>query len=266
MSRPPLVLVPGAFHTARCFDGLVEELDRLGVGAIPFDPPGHGASTEPLTDLYGDATALRSFLDGAESPVTVLGHSYGGMIVTIAAHQHPAVLHLVYLAACMPDVGESVHDIIRMSGNRGPTAGSEQTGGSAGQQDPRNAAAQIIADAKVGRSVDGTTIEILIPERARERLYHDCSEEVMRRVPSFTGHQEMTSMQQVATRAAWRDIDSTYVVCTWDRSLPPDVQRKLAMRARSVIELQSAHSPFLSIPRELASKLSKLPFLATGAS
>ena len=239
MSRPQLVLVPGAFHTARCFDALAAELELLGVDPIGFDPPGHGASTEPLTDLHGDAAALRGFLDEVGSPVTVLGHSYGGMIVTIAAHRHPAVRHLVYLAACLPDVGESVHDIIAMSADRGP-------------------AAQILADARVGRSVDGTTIETLVLERARERLYHDCPEDALRLVPSFTGRQEMLSMRQKATRAAWRDIDSTYVLCTEDRTLTPGLQRKLAARAGTVIEIKSAHSPFLSMPRELATALSKL--------
>ena len=94
---PTIVLVHGAFHGGWCFDLLIPELAARGIDAVTVDLP--------LTSLLEDAAAVTEVLDRLEGPVTLLGHSYGGAVVTVAG-THPAVERLVYLTAMAPDDGE----------------------------------------------------------------------------------------------------------------------------------------------------------------
>src|ERR1700683_5271907 len=100
-----VVLVHGAWHGAWCWDQVVGPLEARGIPVVALDLPGHGASPEPLGDLATDAAALRAALDRVDTAV-VCGHSYGGAVISDGA-EHPAVRHLVYLAAILLDVGES---------------------------------------------------------------------------------------------------------------------------------------------------------------
>ncbi len=94
-----LVLVHGAFHGAWCFED-VEPLFRER-GLRP-------SSVElPLETLGGDAATLQTVLGRFDEPVVVLGHSYGGAVVTWGA-EHPMVTSLIYVAAVMPDAGEGM--------------------------------------------------------------------------------------------------------------------------------------------------------------
>src|SRR5436190_15656651 len=101
-----VVLVHGAWHGAWCWDRVVAGLHDRDVDVLALDLPGHGASAEPLGDLYGDAAAVHAALDTLDGPAVVCGHSYGGAVMSLGA-AHPAVRHLVYLAALMLDVGET---------------------------------------------------------------------------------------------------------------------------------------------------------------
>src|SRR3954470_8178352 len=101
-----VVLVHGAWHGAWCFDRVLPLLEKAGVSAVAVDLPGHGADPGPVTDLHGDADRVRSALDGIAGDAVLLGHSYGGAVITEAG-VHPAVRHLVYLCALALDAGES---------------------------------------------------------------------------------------------------------------------------------------------------------------
>ena len=92
-----IVLTHGAFHGSWCFEALVTELDARGVKTALVDLP--------LTDLTEDAAAVTAVLDGLDGPVILLGHSYGGAVVTVAGN-HSSVERLVYLTALGPDAGE----------------------------------------------------------------------------------------------------------------------------------------------------------------
>src|SRR3954471_17117003 len=106
MTDASIVLVHGAWHGAWCWDQLLPLLDAAGVEAVALDLPGHGGSAEPFGDLHADADSVRHFLDDGEGPVVLVGHSYGGAVVTDAG-SHPRVRHLVYLCAFQLDEGES---------------------------------------------------------------------------------------------------------------------------------------------------------------
>src|SRR5262245_42857940 len=104
MSDASVVLVHGAWHCGSCWDAVMPLPDEGGVEASALDLPGHGNSTEPFGDLHGDADSVRRFLDEGEGPVVLVGHSYGGAVVTDAG-THPRVRHVVYLCAFQLDEG-----------------------------------------------------------------------------------------------------------------------------------------------------------------
>src|SRR5438094_938663 len=106
-----VVLVHGAWHGGWTFERVLPLLRERGVEAFAGDLPGHGASTDPLGDLHENAAAVRSWLDRVEAPAVLLGHSFGGMVVTEAG-AHPAVAHVVYLCAFMPAEGQSLFDLV----------------------------------------------------------------------------------------------------------------------------------------------------------
>lgn len=80
-----VVLVHGAWHGAWCWDAVVSVLDAVGIPSIAVDLPGHGASTEPPGDFYSHADHLRRLLGSINGPIILVGHSYGGAVISEAA-------------------------------------------------------------------------------------------------------------------------------------------------------------------------------------
>ncbi len=103
-----MVLVHGAWHGAWCFEQVLPLLRDASVPAVSVDLPGHGADRGSPADLHGDAPRVRGVLDELDGPVVLLGHSYGGAVITEAG-VHPAVRHLVYIAALALDADETCH-------------------------------------------------------------------------------------------------------------------------------------------------------------
>ena len=92
--RPTFVLVHGAWHGAWCWDHVSPLLSAAGFEVVCLDLPGRGQNTEPLADLHGDADAVTSVLDAVAGPVVLVGHSYGGAVITEAG-DHDKVVGLV---------------------------------------------------------------------------------------------------------------------------------------------------------------------------
>jgi pimeloyl-ACP methyl ester carboxylesterase len=107
MSRT-IVLVHGAWHGAWCWAPLQATLDAAGVPSLALDLPGHSTSPEPLGDLYGDGAAVGRLLDTVACDVVLVGHSYGGAVISEAVADRTNVSHLVYVAAFCLEVDESV--------------------------------------------------------------------------------------------------------------------------------------------------------------
>src|SRR5262249_52273240 len=107
-----VVLIHGAWHGAWCWDRVVALLDAADVPTIAVDLPGHGASTEPLGDLYTHADFVRELVDAIDGPAVLCGHSYGGAVITEAAAGPDNVRHLVYLCAVVPEVGETLSTVM----------------------------------------------------------------------------------------------------------------------------------------------------------
>jgi len=225
---PPalVVLVHGAWHGAWCWSALQAELDRRGIASLAVDLPGHGASPDPIGGLHDDAAAVTSLLDhlaerGA-GPVALVGHSYGGAVITQAAAGRDDIGHLAYLAAFALDDGESV---------LGCLASLER-------HDVDLAAAMV-------PTADGaaTTLD---PATAAAALYGSCPPEAVRAALPRLSPQSMASMIETASGTPRRTIPSTYVVCSQDRAVHPAHQRVMAERCSHQHELDTDHSPFLS--------------------
>lgn len=222
LSMQTIMLVHGAFHGPWCFDPLVKVLARRGVSSI--------CPELPLTSLADDAAAVGRALDSVSGPIVVLGHSYGGAVVTVAGN-HPAVSRLVLLAALAPDDGEA-------------------TAGGPVEIDPGFISA-LQPSAAGPLEVD--------PKRAAELFYPDATPgdaaaAASRLRPGNTGLPE-----ERVERAAWRRRPTTYVVCAGDPIILPRAQRALAKRTSGEVrEIPGDHSPFLARPDELADLLQSI--------
>jgi pimeloyl-ACP methyl ester carboxylesterase len=216
-----IVLTHGAFHGSWCFEPLVAELEARGVITALVDLP--------LTDLTEDAAAVTAVLDAIDGPAILLGHSYGGAVVTVAGN-HPSVERLVYLTALGPDAGEL--------GSGGPMTIGEE----------------FLLTMRVGE--DG--IPFIDPELAAQIFYPDIDSDeaaqwATKLRPGNTGG------SVVVEKAAWRSTPSTYVVCTDDPILLVDGQRAVAERmGADVVEMPGDHSPMVARATELADILEAL--------
>ncbi len=187
---PLVVLVHGAFHGAWCWAGLQAELDRRGVASLAVDRPGHGASTEERGDLHGDADALAAVVAKLQRDVVLVGHSYGGAVIS-QADTDPYARHLVYLTAMVLDEGESATGLsATLPAVDGPSA-------------------------RLFRRRDDGLLEAR-PELATASFYHCCPPEAAVAALARLEPQRAATMKQPATRARWRDVPSTYVVCRDD--------------------------------------------------
>ena len=235
-----VVLVHGAWHGAWCFDRVVPRLREAGVPAIAVDLPGHGRDPGPLTDLHGDAARVSAVLDGIDGEAVLLGHSYGGAVITEAG-VHPAVRHVVYLCAFALDRGESC-----------AVAAITEAAGLSHEGRPS------LADGWITHP-DGTTT--LTPAAITACLYHDCDPDTLAWAVAHLGPQPMANVGQIPAAVAWRERPSTYVVCSDDQAVHPGLQELLAKRCTDTRIWPTGHSPFASRP-ELVSGL--LVELATG--
>lgn len=226
---PLVVLVHGAFHGAWCWAALQAELDGRGLPSLAIDRPGHGASTEARSDLHGDADALARLVGRLGRDVVLVGHSYGGGVIT-QADTAPYAKHLVYLSAMVPDVGESLAEL------------------SATLPPPTGPAARLFQ-----RNADRTLRAN--PDLAVASFYHRCPPAAAQAAVARLDAQRAATLKQPASRAMWRSVPSTYIRCLDDQVVPLAAQDLLAARCRQVLSIDADHSPFLGRPAALADLL-----------
>lgn len=228
MSNPiPVVLVHGAWHGAWCWAGLQHALDELGVASFAIDLPGHGASVQPLCDLYGDAQHVAAVLAQIGTPAILVGHSYGGAVITEAASHFGDVAHLVYLTAFALEQGESIMSFLT-------------------SQPP---AAVALSKAIVPR---GDSSSVIDPLQAIASFYADCPPAVAAAAIARLSPQPMGTFTDAISGSPRAAIASTYVRCLRDESIHITHQDALAARCDAVHTLDSDHSPFASHIAETA--------------
>jgi pimeloyl-ACP methyl ester carboxylesterase len=234
------VLVHGAFHGGWCWEPLIAELSAAGHTVQAPDLPGSGEDVTPVEDVTLDAYAQRISDRLAEQPepVTLVGHSMGGVAITqVAARCPERIARLVYVAAFLPADGQSLADL----------AGLPE-----GADDGVQANMVVEGEPPVATMPQGA---------AREVFYGECAPD---RAAWALGRLRGQPVVPFVTPVALAGADGTrpapaYVVAARDRAIPPALQRRMAHhgRAADVVELDSDHSPFLSRTRELATLLER---------
>ena len=232
----PVVLVHGAWHGAWAWERVLPLLTLAGVECVALDLPGHGEDGGPFGDLDSDVARVRQSLDECNGDVVLVGHSYGGAVITEAG-LHPAVEHLVYVAAFALDEGESC-----------VSAAAAEAEASRISHDGRPS----LGAGFIMGSGDMITLD---PANAEECLYNDCDADTVAWALARLGPQPLITLQGTPKLAAWRTKPSTYAVCLDDMAVHPELQRIMARRCDSVVEWPTDHSPFLSRPDLVAGLL-----------
>jgi pimeloyl-ACP methyl ester carboxylesterase len=219
-----VVLVHGAFHDGWCWELVRSALDERGVPNQALDLP--------FTGLEGDAEAVGKLLDAVDGPSVLCGHSYGGMVISRAASGRDDVAHLVYL--CAVQVGEDV-DL---------------------------ATAMTTSDELMSSLVHGDDGSMSVdPLVAPAVFYHDCDDALTATAVSHLrgmGFGVVQESDEPPPPAAWKQIESTYVVCNDDRTIAPESQRRMAEQADHVVALDGSHSPMLAQPEVVADLLASI--------
>ncbi len=220
---PLVLLIHGAWHGAWCWAPLQAQLDERGIASMAIDLPGHGASLLPLGDLHGDAAHVADVVSALDRRVILVGHSYGGAVITEAAVASEWVAHLVYLTAFALDTGESVLSLL----------------GSLPLAPVGLSAAMVPRD-------DGTIV--LQPDLCPEALYGKCSPGAVAAAIARLCPQPAATFTQKVTGSPRDTIGSTYVCCELDDAISITHQRAMAARCDTVVSLATDHSPFTSMP------------------
>ncbi|NAS22232.1 alpha/beta fold hydrolase [Herbidospora sp. NEAU-GS84] len=199
--NPTVVLVHGAFTGSGSWKRVIRRMhaNRLPVVAV----------ANPLRDLEGDAAYVRDVVDGIGGPVVLVGHSYGGMVITEAVH--PAVRALVYVSAFAPETGESAL-----------TLAQKFEGGT-------------LAENLVSYPVATGGVEFRIAaDRFHRQFCHDVDPEWAAVTAVLQRPITERALTDLATRAAWRETPSWFVYGERDATIPVEAMRFMAERAGSM--------------------------------
>jgi pimeloyl-ACP methyl ester carboxylesterase len=217
--KPTIVLVHGAFADASGWSSVIKTLQDEGYPVIA--PP------NPLRSLSGDAAYIASILAQTPGPLVVVGHSYGGAVITNAAAGNPNVKALVYIDAFIPDVGE---DTLHLAG-----AGSLLT---------------TSLEFKAFPPFGANDVDIYLrKDRFREAFCADVPAKTAAVMWASQRPPAVATGAELTTAAAWKTIPSWALIGRQDRAITPDALRSMAKRAGSTTEeINSSHVPMISHP------------------
>lgn len=223
MSKPAVVLVHGFWGGAAHWAKVIVQLKRWGYDDLH-------AVENPLTSLADDAERTRKMVAQIDGPVVLVGHSYGGAVIS-AAGNLPNVVALVYIAAFAPDAGESP--------------------GAITQQHPPAAVANIAPDS------DGYLW--IAPEKFRESFCQDLDvDEALVMAVTQKAPVGATFGDNVSD-PAWRHKPSWYQISSQDRMIAPENQQRMAtrMNPRKVITLDASHASLASRSADVAALIAE---------
>lgn len=222
-AKPTVVLVHGAFADSSTWSSVIARLTRDGYPVRTV--------SNPLRGLPTDAAAARDVLRSIDGPIVLVGHSYGGAVITNAAAGDPDVKALVYLAALAPDAGEAAF---------GPTNVPIE------HPLPPAPLVEVPTVAADGtRSAD----EYVATDQFRARFAADVDPVTAATMAATQRPLDRGANASLSTAAAWRTIPSWYAVTTQDQGLAPELQRFLAKRAHAhTEEISSSHAVMVSHP------------------
>jgi pimeloyl-ACP methyl ester carboxylesterase len=222
MASKNVVLVHGGFVDGSGWQGVYSELTKDGYKVSIVQ--------NPTLSLEGDSDASKRIIDAQGEPVILVGHSYGGAVITEAGND-PNVGALVYISAFAPDKGESVNTLIE------------------------------------GFPKDGPQPPILPPQDGflfldREKFHDSFAADVDAELAAFMADSQVPwgvdALGGTISEAAWANKRSWYLVTTEDRMIPPQAQREMSGRAGSTVEeIDASHSVYVSQPAAVAELIKK---------
>ncbi|GAA3784171.1 alpha/beta fold hydrolase [Streptomyces chiangmaiensis] len=221
-ARPTVVLVHGAFVDASSWNGVIKRLQRDGYPVV--------APANPLRGLAGDAAYINSYLKSIKGPIVLVGHSYGGSVISQAAAGDSQVKALVYIAAFAQDKGESVAEL--------------------NSKFPATELGSALNAVPYPLPGGGTGTDLYVKaDKFHEAIAADVPESVTDLAGAAQRPVDASVFDEKPTQAAWQTIPSWDLVTTQDHAINPDEQRFMAKRAHAhTIEVNSSHAVIVSHP------------------
>jgi pimeloyl-ACP methyl ester carboxylesterase len=223
-SRPTVVFVHGAFAESASWNGVIRRLQEEGYTAI--------AAANPLRSVAGDAESVASIFEAVEGPIVLVGHSYGGIVISNAARDHENVKALVYVCGFAPEEGENAFEL------SGRFPGS--TLGEALWPVPLS---------------DGSTDLYIRQELFHQQFAADVPAEQSALMAVSQRPGRDVALTEASGAPAWKTIPSYFVFGELDKNIPAALHRFMAERAgaREIVEIEGAsHAVSVSRPEEVA--------------
>ena len=221
MTSPTVVLVHGAFADSSSWTGVIELLQAAGVSVI--------APANPLRGVTSDSEYTANVLKEVDGPVVLVGHSYGGAVISNAAAQAPNVVGLVFVAAFAPDEGETL-------GEATPTSKDA-----------------ILGPALVQHAYNGTVEFTVDPAKFQAAFAADLPAEQAAVMAASQRPVGAAGFSDASAAAAWKTLPSWAVVGTADKAAGADLTRSMAERAGAKItEVDASHVVMVSQPQAVA--------------
>lgn len=223
--QPTVVLVHGAFADSSSWDGVTAKLQADGYRVI--------GAANPLRGVRSDAAAVAALLKSVAGPVVLVGHSYGGAVISAAANGNPNVKSLVYVAAFAPDAGESALEL-----------SSKYPGSTLG---PTLARPVALPNGGVDLYIQQDKFPVQFADdvpRAKAVLMAAAQRPVAE-----------AALKEAAGTPAWKTLPSWFIYGKQDKNIPPAAQAFMADRARSrhtVAVDGASHVVMISHPAEVA--------------
>jgi pimeloyl-ACP methyl ester carboxylesterase len=219
--KPTIVLVHGAFADASSWTGPIQNLQHRGYTVY--------APANPLRGLASDADSIRTFLSTIPGPIVLVGHSYGGAVITNAATGNPNVKALVYIAAYIPAEGETL-----------------------GQAGELGGGTSLLAQHIVVRPIPGSSTDAdgsIDPAAFREVFAADLPAQQSAVLAATQRPIALSALGTPSGAPAWKTIPSWALVARNDRAIAPEAERAMALRTHAhTVEIRSSHVALISHP------------------
>ena len=220
---PTVVLVHAAWTDASSWNKVIPPLQHQGMQVV--------AVQIALTSLSDDVAALRRSLKRVSGPIVLVGHSYGGAVITAAGSGNPDVKGLVYVAAMAPDEGETVGELLHRAA-------------------PHASAPALVPDEDgfLWMSAKGFADAVAPESSAADALLMAATQKPI----------AINCVQEQMTKPAWKEKPSWFLVAGRDRMIAPETQRFMAHRTRGdILEGQVDHTPLSSAPAGVVALIAK---------